>query len=80
MGRRYGELDGEMSFYYATVFARVGRGLNEDQRKALMKLRTLEGYTSAPAYLYSSPVREEVRLPQTDSLFFPPKAANGAVK
>ena len=80
MGRRYGELDGEMSFYYATVFARVGRGLNEDQRKALMKLRNLEGYTSAPAYLYSSPVREEVRLPQTDSLFFPPKAANGAVK
>jgi len=80
MGRRYGELDGEMSFHHATAFAKVGRTLSEDQRKALMKLRNLEGYTSAPAYLYSSPVREEVKLPETDYFFFPPKPPAGEGK
>ncbi len=71
LGRRYGDLDGEMSYFYATAFAKVNRTLTNEQRKALVKLRGLDGYTSAPAYIYSSPVREEVKLPNTDNFFFP---------
>jgi uncharacterized protein (UPF0218 family) len=43
------------------------------QQKPLIKLRNLPGYTSAPAYIYSDPVREEVKLPNTDHFFFPAK-------
>ncbi len=72
LGRRYGELDGEMSWYYATAFAKVNRTLSDKQRAELMKLRDLEGYTSAPAYIYSAPVREGVELPDTDFFFEEP--------
>ncbi len=72
LGRRYGELDGEMSYYYATAFATANRTLTADQRQALIKLRNLDGYTSAPAYIYSDPVTGPVNLPATDSFFFPP--------
>lgn len=72
LGRRYGVLDGEMSYYYATAFAKANRTLTADQRQALVKLRNLDGYTSAPAYIYSDPVTGAVNLPSTDSFFFPP--------
>jgi Spy/CpxP family protein refolding chaperone len=73
LGRRYGELDGELSYAYATGFAKVNRTLTSQQRATLIKLRNLPGYTSAPAYIYSDPVREEVKLPNTDHFFFPAK-------
>lgn len=69
LGRRYGELDGEMSWYYATAFAKVNQTLTDKQRAALIKLRNLDGYTSAPAYIYSAPVREAIELPNTDDFF-----------
>jgi hypothetical protein len=72
LGRRYGELDGEMSWHYATAFAKVNRTLTDKQRAELMKLRNLDGYTSAPAYIYSTPVREAVELPDTDFFFTEP--------
>ena len=71
LGRRYGELDGEMSYYYATAFAKANRTLTAAQRQALVKLRNLDGYTSAPAYIYSDPVTGAVDLPATDFFFFP---------
>jgi hypothetical protein len=80
LGRRYGELDGEMSWTYATAFAKVNRTLTADQRAKLLKLRNLEGYTSAPAYIYSSPVKDEPKLPETDSFFFPPQKGGGEGK
>ncbi|MEI6647317.1 MAG: hypothetical protein WCP12_14880 [bacterium] len=73
LGRRYGELDGEMSYAYATGFAKVNRTLTAQQRAMFIKLRNLSGYTSAPYYIYSDPVREEVKLPNTDHFFFPVK-------
>jgi len=73
LGRRYGELDGEMSYYYAAAFAKVNRTLTAEQRQTLMKLRNLDGYTSAPVYIYSTPVHEDVQLTNTDSFFFAPK-------
>ena len=77
LGRRYGELDGEMSWMYAMAFANASRTLTDTQRTALKKLRNLEGYTSAPAYLYSSPMKELPNIPNTDFFF---KAPTGAAK
>lgn len=74
LGRRYGELDGQMSDLYATAFATVNKSLTAEQRKALVKLRNLDGYTSAPAYIYSDALKELPKLPDTDAFFFPPKA------
>ena len=73
LGRRYGELDGELSCQYAVAFAKVNRSLTAEQRKTLVQLRNLDGYKSAPAYIYSTPVQEAVELPNTDSFFFAPK-------
>jgi hypothetical protein len=72
LGRRYGELDGEMSWIYATAFANVGRRLSPEQRAACVKLRNLPGYQSAPAYLYSDPLQKLPALPSSDFLFSPP--------
>jgi Spy/CpxP family protein refolding chaperone len=77
LGRRYGELDGELSYFYAAAFASVNRRLSGEQRKALHTLRNLDGYASAPAYLYSDPIRVDVHLPDTAHFFFPPEASGG---
>jgi phosphatidylethanolamine-binding protein (PEBP) family uncharacterized protein len=69
IGRRYGELDGEVSWMYATAFAKVNRMLMDEQRAAMKKLRNLDGYQSAPAYLYSSPMQTLPAIPNTDFLF-----------
>jgi Raf kinase inhibitor-like YbhB/YbcL family protein len=74
LGRRYGELDGEMSWMYATAFAKVNRTLTAEQCAAFKKLRNLDGYTSAPAYLYSQPLPTLPKIQDTD--FF--KAPNSA--
>ncbi len=69
LGRRYGELDGEMSWMYAMAFAKVNRTLTTEQRTMMMKLRNLDGYQSAPAYLYSSPMQTLPAIRNTDFLF-----------
>ncbi|MDA3786948.1 MAG: YbhB/YbcL family Raf kinase inhibitor-like protein [Desulfobacula sp.] len=73
LGYRYGELDGELSWNYAMTFAGVNRTLTDEQRLALVKLRNLEGYKSAPYYLYSSPVEKLPEMPAADRFFFAPK-------
>jgi Spy/CpxP family protein refolding chaperone len=73
LGRRYGELDGEMSWYYATAFAKVNQTLTKEQRTALMKLRNLEGYKSAPYYIYSSPAKDQPTLNNVEAFFVSPK-------
>ena len=65
LGRRYGELDGELSWYYTIAFAEVNQTLTDKQRSALMKLRNLDGYESAPYYLYSSPMKKLPELIST---------------
>ncbi len=69
LSRRYGELDGEISYHYATAFAQVAKTLTADQKKTLLRLRNLDAkYTSKGAYLFSGPiVMPEVR--NTDFLF-----------
>ncbi len=72
LGRRYGALDGEMSWVYATAFAQVGRTLTPEQTAACVKLRNLDGYHSAPAYLYSNPLQKLPALLNSDFLFVAP--------
>ncbi|MEY4386975.1 MAG: hypothetical protein RLY20_2258 [Verrucomicrobiota bacterium] len=69
LGRHYGELDGEMSWLYTMAFAKVNRTLTDTQRAALMKIRNLDGYKSAEAYLYSRPITGKLELANTDSFF-----------
>jgi Spy/CpxP family protein refolding chaperone len=73
LGRRYGELDGEVSYAYATAFVQVSKTLTAEQRATLVKLRNLPGYESAPAYIYSDPLRALPEMPDTDHFFFPPR-------
>ena len=80
LGRRYGELDGELSWRCATAFAAANRTLTSAQRAELRKLRNLEGYESAPAYIYSRPVRELPAIPAPDFLFTAPAEVNRAVR
>ena len=73
LGRRYGELDGELAWLYATSFARIAGSLTADQRAEMKRLRNGNGQAPAPAYLYSDALG---LAPPTDgrtSLFFPPR-------
>ncbi len=78
LGRRYGELDGEVSWMYVMAFTKANRTLTVDQRAALMKLRNLEGYTSAPAYLYSTPMNTLPDISNSDFFFTSPGATPSA--
>ena len=85
LSRRYGELDGEISYYYCTAFAEVAKTLTADQKKTLLKLRNLDAkYTSKGAYLYSRAI-DRPEIPNTDFLFIasaptdPASAASAAV-
>ena len=66
LGKRYGELDGEVSWLYASAFTKISRTLTDKQRAELVKLRDLPGYKSAPAYVYSRPLSELPKLPESD--------------
>ena len=68
--RHYGELDGSLSFYYATRFAEVNRTLTAEQRAALNKLRGLAGYECKGAFVYSEPIALP-EIQKTDFLFAP---------
>jgi len=72
LANRYGQLDGEISYWYAMRFAEVGKTLAADQKKSLLKLRNLDSkYACKGAYLYSQPIAmPEIR--NTDFLFSVP--------
>jgi hypothetical protein len=69
--QRYGELDGEIIYRYATAFAQVYQSLSAEQQAQIMTLRTdLLGDLAFPtgAYLYSQPIPMPEIL-NTDFLF-----------
>ncbi|MFC1735133.1 hypothetical protein ACFL1X_03385 [Candidatus Hydrogenedentota bacterium] len=72
LGRSYGELDGEMSWYYTTAFAKVNRTLTAEQKAAAVKARNLSGYESAPYYIYSKGRYDKPDLSSAETLFFAP--------
>jgi hypothetical protein len=68
LSARYGELDGEISYYYATHFADVGKTTTSEQKKNMIALRNLANFTCDGAYLYSQPVSMPQNIP-SDFLF-----------
>jgi Spy/CpxP family protein refolding chaperone len=68
--RHYGELDGELSFYYATHFAEANKTLTAKQRAALKKLRGIEGFVAKYPFVYADPIQSPA-IPNTDFLFSP---------
>ena len=68
LSRRYGELDGEISYFYATAFASVGKTLTADQKQELALLRTSNASDPKGPFLYSSPIPMP-KIRNTDFLF-----------
>jgi phosphatidylethanolamine-binding protein (PEBP) family uncharacterized protein len=79
LARQYGELDGDISWLYATRFASVGTSLTNSQKSTLTALRktaTAEtggtpDYDSAcgNGYLYSAPLQTPPTVMNTDFMF-----------
>ena len=68
LSRRYGELDGEMSFLYATAFGSIGKSLTDQQKEQLKGLRTTNPNDPKGPFLYSTPI-EPPTIKNTDFLF-----------
>jgi len=68
LSERYGELDGEISYNYATHFAEVGKTLTSDQMTKMTALRNLASYSCNGAYLYSQSISMPRNIP-SDFLF-----------
>lgn len=56
LSKRYGELDGNLSYLYANVFARVVQSLTQQQRSSLNSLRRDDPSGQKGPFLYSTPV------------------------
>jgi len=68
--RHYGELDGELSYFYATHFAAANKTLTTEQHAALKKLRGIEGFVAKYPFVYADPVSSPA-IPNSDFLFAP---------
>lgn len=78
LSKRYGELDGEIAYFYATTFAKVAKTLTPDQKKKLLKLRNLaDKFTCKGAFLFSEAIAMP-QIPNTDFLFVAPTASKSA--
>lgn len=67
---RYGELDGEISYNFATTFASVNGTTSTEEKASLAALRheVLGDFSPTSAYLYSAPIAMP-DIPNTDFLF-----------
>jgi phosphatidylethanolamine-binding protein (PEBP) family uncharacterized protein/Spy/CpxP family protein refolding chaperone len=78
LSKRYGELDGEISYLYATAFAQAAKTLTAEQKATLLKLRNLDAkFNCTGAYLYSRAIPMP-EVPNTDFLFGSASAAKSA--
>lgn len=68
LARRYGELDGGLSYLYGTAFAAVGKSLTPEQKTRLAALRHTDPSAPRGPFLYSSPIRTP-EIASTDFLF-----------
>lgn len=68
LSRRYGELDGELSFYYATAFAQIAQSLSQEQHEALVALRNRQPSGPKGPFLYSEPISMP-SIEQVESFF-----------
>lgn len=70
LSRRYGELDGQLSYLYAHAFAQVGQSLNLRQKQALNALRQNDSSAPKGPFLYSTPITQP-RIGDTSAFFSP---------
>jgi hypothetical protein len=69
LSERYGELDGELSYYYATVFTDVYNSFSDEQKAKLIKLADDLGYIDPTgAFQYSEPIQMPA-IENTDFMF-----------
>lgn len=69
LSARYGELDGELSYYYATTFTQVYNSMSVEQKAKLVKLAGDLGYLHpTEGFLYSEPIAMP-ELTGTDFMF-----------
>lgn len=69
LSKNYGELDGEISYYYATTFTQVYNSLTDQQKNQILNLANQLGYVNpGGAFLYSQPVSMP-EIINTDFLF-----------
>ena len=69
LSQRYGELDGELSYYYATTFSQVYNTLSGDQKSKLLALANQLGYVGPTGgFLYSEPIQMPA-IKNTDFMF-----------
>jgi hypothetical protein len=66
LSQRYGELDGEMSYFYATAFAKVGQTLTAQQKERLARMRSSSPSDPRGPFLYSTPIQ----MPKIESADF----------
>ena len=72
LAKKYGELDGKISYLYAMAFAEVAKTFRDDQKKALLKLRKLDAkYSCKGTALLFRPIPMP-EIPNTDFLFASP--------
>jgi Spy/CpxP family protein refolding chaperone len=68
LSKRYGELDGKMSYFYATAFAAVGQTLTKQQQEKLDGMRESNPSDPKGPFLYSSPINMPM-IKNSDFLF-----------
>lgn len=69
LSERYGQLDGELSYYMATAFSEVYKSLSDEQKQKLINLADSLGYIGPTgAFLYSQPISMPV-IANTDFMF-----------
>lgn len=68
LSRRYGEMDGELSYLYAMAFAGVGKTLTAEQKQKLAAMRTSNPSDPKGPFLYSAPIQMP-KIENTDFLF-----------
>ncbi len=68
LARKYGGLDGAISYAYATRIAEVNRTLTAAQKQKLLRLRNLDEYPCTGGYIYSDPIAMP-QIENTDFLF-----------
>lgn len=69
LSARYGELDGELSYYYATTFTQVYNTLTQEQKTKILQLANDLGYLDPPGgFLYSAPIQMPA-IENTDHFF-----------
>jgi hypothetical protein len=69
LSERYGELDGEISYYYATTFTEVYNSLSSEQKEKVLSLVSELGFVQpSGAFLYSQPIAMP-EIASTDFMF-----------